>query len=277
METGIDTKKILILYHSGAGSTRTIAEVYFRLLHRYDVNIQSVTSNIDYNNIMDSDLLIFAFPTYHCSPSSSMTSFIERIPVLRHKMNAFVFTTYGLYSGNAIRIFTQKAKKKNIATIGYSDYRSPATDGTLLFPPFRFMYTYENRIGEHIREDIRQIEKLLTADNPPEHIPPFKLYTILNAPNKYLGERYKPVIKIIEDACIKCNKCINHCPHNCWSPTGNGFPVFNNTNCESCYRCIHHCPKEALILTQSTVKKKKLTPEFYRQLKEDILKQSAFS
>lgn len=271
MENGFEAKKILILYHSGAGSTRTIAEVYHQLLDRHNIRLLSITGNIHSDDMADSDLLIFAFPCYHCAPSTSMISFIERIPVFERQIKAFVFTTYGLYSGNAIRTFAKTAKKKNIVTVGYSDYRSPATDGTLLFPPFGFMYTYENGIGKHIRADIRQIEKLVGQDHSPERFPSFKLYTILNAPNKYLGKWYKPTITVVEDHCIQCNKCINHCPHACWLPADNGFPVFNRTNCESCYRCIHHCPKEALILSRSTVKKKKLTPDFYRQLKKDIL------
>lgn len=271
MENSFDAKKILILYHSGAGSTRTIAEIYHQLLERHNIRMLSITDNIHSDDMMDSDFLIFAFPTYHCAPSVSMISFIERMPFFRRPIKAFVFTTYGLYSGNAIRIFAKLAKKKNIVTVSYSDYRAPATDGTLLFPPFKFMYTYENGIQKRIRYDIEQIEKLVYQDHSPEHIPSFKLYTLLNLPNKYLGKWYKPTIRIVEVHCIKCNKCINHCPHACWSSADNGLPVFNRTNCESCYRCIHHCPKEALILSRSTIKKKKLTPDFYRQLKEVIL------
>lgn len=267
----MEKKKIMILYHSGAGSTKTIAEIYNQLLNQHTVQMASVTESIPMDSLDNSDLLIFAFPTYHCTPSTSMRKFVQRIPVLKAKAKAFIITTYGLFSGNAIRIFSQEAKKKNIITVGYSDYKAPATDGTLLFPPFSFMYRYENKIEYAIRNDVEKIIALLDSPFPEEDIPAFKLYTILNAPNKYLGEKYQPVIKIIEDRCIQCNMCINNCPNNCWAPGQNKYPLFNRSDCESCYRCIHHCPEDALIISSRTVTKKKLNHKFYRELKDGIL------
>ena len=100
-------KSILIVYHSGSGSTRTIAEVFkTKLSHSYAVDIVQVGPNPDYQIMADYDFLLFGFPTYHCRPSTSMLEFVENMPVrVGGQQKAFVFITYGLYTGNCLRIF----------------------------------------------------------------------------------------------------------------------------------------------------------------------------
>ena len=82
-------RKILILYHSGAGSTKTIAEVYYKALYAHSTDIASINLDYDYKRLEGYDFIIFAFPTYHCSPSCSMMDFIKNMPVLKKAKKAF--------------------------------------------------------------------------------------------------------------------------------------------------------------------------------------------
>jgi len=70
-----------------------------------------------------------------------MMKFIENMPVFNNPKKAFAFTTYGLYSGNALREFINKCSSRNVNINGHSSYRAPATDGALLLPTF-FFYVY---------------------------------------------------------------------------------------------------------------------------------------
>lgn len=264
--------KLLILYHSGAGSTKTIAEIYCEKLNPYYVDICSIDLEYDYKKLMDYDFFIFAFPTYHCEPSTSMLEFVRNIPVFSERKRAFVFTTCGLYSGNALRRFIRECSIKNITTCGYSKYRAPATDGVLLLPPIRMMFKYEKNITHKIRADIDRVKEIIETDIDKIEYPPFKLYTILNYPNKVLGKAYKHNIKLLEEYCVKCNKCINSCIRNCWRE-GTEYPDYNVNNCEYCFRCVHHCPNEAIILSAKTRKKIKFNEKFYSNLKKEILQQ----
>ncbi len=263
-------KRILILYHSGAGGTRTIAEIYHEKLTDYSIEISPINLKYDYEKLINNDFLIFAFPTYHCSPSKSMMEFVQKMPVFVNPKKAFVFTTYGLYSGNTIREFIKLCSSKNLYVCGYSAYRSPAADGTLLLPGLPFMYTFKKRITVKLREDINQVENIINSNNYKVQIPRFKFYSILNFPNKALGKLYKHKIYLQKDKCVKCNNCINDCIRKCWSINA-GYPEFNGDNCEFCFKCIHHCPKEAIVLSSKTSGKKKLNEKFYQDYKQEII------
>jgi len=72
-----------------------------------------VDSNPDYQAMTNYDFLLFGFPTYHCSPSTSMLEFVENMPAKDGEaQKAFVFTTYGLYTGNSLRILIRLFKKR---------------------------------------------------------------------------------------------------------------------------------------------------------------------
>ena len=60
-------QKILIVYNSGAGSTKTIVDIYNNLLDKYQVDVLHVSTAFDYSVISSYELIIFGFPCYHCS------------------------------------------------------------------------------------------------------------------------------------------------------------------------------------------------------------------
>ncbi len=265
--------QVLILYHSGAGSTKTIAEIYYEMLHLYSIELSPIKFQYDYQRLKSYQFLIFAFPTYHCSPSSSMVEFIQQMPSFEQPKKAFAFTTCGLYAGNALREFIKKCSVKNIIVNGYSTYRAPATDGVLLLPPLSFMFNYQKNIAAQIKRDINKIKELIKSDNNQMQSPAFKLYTILNYPNKLIGKAYQHKIKLLPENCTKCNRCIEDCIRQCWNAAGE-FPQYQAANCECCFRCIHHCPSGAIVLSTRTKKRLKLNQKFYTNIKENIIQRS---
>ena len=105
--------KVIILYHSGAGSTKTIAEIFYkRLTSVFSCDIENIYFDYNFDKLYYYDFMIFGFPTYHCEPSKSMMNFLRKMPKFSEVKNAFVFTTYGLYSGNTERIFIKYCKDK---------------------------------------------------------------------------------------------------------------------------------------------------------------------
>ncbi len=264
--------KILILYHSGAGSTKTVAEIYHKALSHFDVDIHSISVKYEYQQLLQYDFLIFAFPTYHCDPSSSMMEFVRNMPVLDRPISAFAFTTYGLFSGNTMREFIKRISSKNIVVRGYTGYRAPATDGALLLPPIQWMFRYERKIALKIKKDIRKIQDRINYNEGKSVYPRFKLYAILNFPNKILGKAYKHNLYVVTERCVDCGKCMDQCSRKCWEKE-KGYLRYHKKNCEYCFRCIHHCPKEAIVLSAKTQGKPKCNEGFYADLKKNICKE----
>jgi ferredoxin/flavodoxin len=239
----------LLLYHSGVGNTKFISYIIGDIFRRNnaDISINSV-EKVDINLINQYSLIIIGFPTYHAEPSDTIIKFINSLPFYKSPKFAFIYTTCGLYSANALYDFAKILAKKNIFVIHSASYRCPATDFSLIAPWFKPTLNFENHLKNNVLRDIRKsITNFRTKKvNPPK----FKIYSILNFPNKIIGKKVKRKIQINYSLCINCNKCINNCPHNCLGIRNNRI-VFKINNCENCYRCIHHCPKRALSLNKN--------------------------
>ena len=257
-------EKVLILYHSGAGSTRTISELLeHELKDVFEIEAKHIDFNFNFSLLNSYDLLILGFPTYHCEPSRSMMDFIQKMPILKNNVKVCIFTTCGLYSGNALRIASKELIKKNIKLLDYFKFRSPASDGAIILSSsLKLMFEYEKSLKKHLNRMTDQIRnyKTLPAKNPPM----YKTYVPLNNIAKYFGEKeydkMKNNIHIVPECCTNCNLCVTNCERRCWT-ANEIMPIFVPDNCEFCLECIHKCPTRAIIFSE----KMKDRPRFNKQ------------
>lgn len=259
--------KILMVYHSGVGNTKLIAEMlHLRLQKEYEIEMYTVEEIGNQNSYIDYDGYIIGFPTYHTHPSISITKFINKIESQKNSKPAYIFTTCGWYSANTLRIFAKMCIAKNIMPVLSRSYRCTATDGVLLAPYIKSFWTFEKRLDKKIEKDVERIKDTFTL-NPRAKLPRFSLISILNYPNKKLGQAMTFNIYLHNDCCIKCGKCIKNCNANALVASKDNYPIFIKSKCEKCYRCIHHCPSNALSLSKNKVPKKLLTREFFDSYK----------
>lgn len=255
--------KLLVVYHSGVGNTKFVAEIlYHKLLLTNDVELKAVEDVIDGIRYDDFDGFIFGFPTYHVNPSVSMTNFLDHIEKVEDKKPVYIFTTCGWFSANSTRIFAKSCLDKNFIPVLSRSFRCPGTDGVLLAPYIRFFYTFEKKLLDKIEIDVNEINKVFSP-NPRVNMPKFSWASVLNYPNMKLGQAYTFNINLHKENCIKCGKCIKHCNVKGLILGDNGYPIFNKDNCEKCYRCIHHCSENALSLSKKKMPNRLLTQEFY--------------
>jgi len=270
-----DKKKILIVYHSGSGSTRTISEVLRDGLSKsFSVDIVQVGPCFDYEAIPDYDLLIIGYPTYYFKPSISTSDFIEDMSANKINIPVFIFTTYGLYSGNSIRTLAEKLKGKNVIVSGYIQIRGPASDGVLLLPSiFRLFFRYERKVKIKIDRAIEEIKELLKNPGKTFKIPLPRWYSSITGlfSKKIQGidySSYKKNLQVLESRCTNCNICVDNCIRNCWTE-GKDFPSINANNCEFCLKCVHNCPGKAIIFTNKMKDSPRLDKSFYNELKQN--------
>ena len=278
-------KDIAIIYHSGSGSTRTISEILKEKLSQSNelnelsgsngADIFPISLDFDYSQLSDYRFIVFGFPTYKCEPSTSMKEFVDRMPRFDSPKNAYIFTTCGLYTGNAIRILAKRLKDKNVVVRGYMQIRGPASDGALLFPPsINFIYSYEKGVSGKIDNAVSEIRQGSNGSSGGQKIPPYKLYVPINDLFMYFGERsykrYRDALIVEEDRCINCNNCVRECIRGSWSE-GETMPSFDPSNCELCLHCVHNCPERAIIFSEKMKDRQRLNRKFYRGLKEKLL------
>ena len=253
--------KILVLYFSGVGSTRKVAElIQDCLLHtkNYIVDLYSI-ENCAVINFITYDAFIIGTPVYHGAPSNIVNDYFDSLPPLRKRIPAFIFNTRALCSCNTNRLLAKRLLKKNIITIKDQDYRAPASDGALILPFIKRFFCFEKNIQAKIQLDCMDFLAQIQTKQLYGYVPQFRFSSVINAPNKFIGQMITFKIFLHQDKCIKCGRCIGNCPHYAWERSNSGYPLFNSTKCENCYRCIHHCPAKALSLSKHSTPSKLLS------------------
>lgn len=241
---------ILVLYYSGVGNTKMVAEKIYDLLKVSNevtiASIEKLTSDI---NINQYDSLVIGFPTIHAAPAKPILTFLNGLDKLTQPIKTFIYTTCGMYSANTLRIFAKKCIKKNIMPILSKSYRCAATDGILIVPSMKIWVHHEKNLDKKIEKDVVSFYNKASLETR-ARIPRFKLYSILNYPNKLCGRHFPNMLYLHKQDCISCKKCLINCPVNCIIFDDEGYPILNNEKCIHCYRCIHHCPKKAISLSK---------------------------
>jgi ferredoxin len=155
-----------------------------------------------------------------------------------------------MYSANTVRIFAKECMTKNIVPIVTNSYRCSAIDGMLLTPSIKRFRKPEKNLDDKINKDCIKFIHKIQVGNDIACIPRFKLYSILNYPNKLAGQYITFPIYLHKSNCIQCRKCIENCPTKAMTKDKDGYPHFVKQKCEKCYRCIHHCNGKALSLSK---------------------------
>lgn len=239
-------KKILILYFSGVGNTKYVAEyMYSKLKKNVLVDIRCIEEVEAELDICRYDKIILGTPTIHSEPAKPVKDYLADIKPLKKPIPAFIFATYGLYPENVLRVLADLCIAKNIVPVKYSGYRCRANDGSLLFPFIKFLNHNEKYIERKMKRDI---DDFINHDTLKLNRPRYKLYGLLNYPNKWMGQHYHFKIFLHNEHCIKCGKCVINCPRKAISQDVEGYPVIDMEECMNCYRCIYHCPVMALSL-----------------------------
>ena len=100
-----------------------------------------------------------------------------------------------------MRIFAKICRTKNLLPIQSESYRCQATDGCLIAPNMKIWFKHEKGLKERIECNCNTfLDRLVKPIR--ERIPRFKLYSILNFPNKFVGQYlYKPSIYVHKSQC----------------------------------------------------------------------------
>ncbi len=261
------SKKALILYHSGAGSTKFTSQMIEKeLSESLHVKTESINFNYNYSKLYDYDVLIFGFPTYHCEPSTSIMEFLEKTEMLNLKIKTFFFTSYGLYTGDCSRIFYEKLKEKNFEILDFAEFKSPASDGVLMLPSsIRFMFNFGKDYLKNIKHFCEKIKNFQTLKERKK--PKKKWYVPLNDVAKIYGQRYYDKMRdnmhIKKRDCTNCNLCVKVCDRGCFTKNVQ-TPNLNTSNCEFCLACIHYCPEKAIIFSDKMTTKPRLDRKFFK-------------
>lgn len=173
---------------------------------------------------------------------------------LRLRLSGIMFVPCRHY-----RLLAKQLCKKNIIPVKDREYRTPASDGALLLPFIKRFFCFEKNIYAKIYVDCMEFLELLQTERLRGYVLRFRFSSILNAPNKFMGQMITFKIFLHPDKCVKCGRCVENCPHHALKRSKSGYPAFCSATCENCYRCIQHCPAKALSLSRRATPSKLLS------------------
>ncbi len=245
----------MILYFSGTGNSKYVAEQIAKITTDEIVSINDKLQNNDKSDILVDDRLIFVVPTYAWRIPRVVREWILKTNFKGAKNTWFVMTC-GSEIGNAEKYNKKLCNKKGFTYMG----------STGVVMPENYIAMFDSPKDDEIKKiilqadaEIKNITEVL-VQNKPFPTPRNNLQDkVMSGPVNMLF--YPMFVKAkgfyADSKCINCGKCVKVCPLNNIE-IKNNKPVWNN-NCTHCMACISYCPTNAIEYGKKTVGKKRYT------------------
>jgi ferredoxin/flavodoxin len=248
--------KILVLYFSGTGNTAFIAKKLYQRLKADNsgVTLASIET-FPFESVADYDVLYFGFPVYACDMPLPVQRYCEKLTLPTSK-RVILFSTMGIYGGNANRIIAKRFLQRGMTTSYALEIPMPGSDG-LVFLKENSRYAKKLRVRdfENDRAILKAVALLTQAlELETEKLPPFRLGGMLAS--FFMQLAFRPIERIFKkkfwanDSCIGCRLCELNCPMKNISVSATG--VFFHDSCFLCMRCINQCPVKAIQIGSMT-------------------------
>lgn len=194
--------------------------------------------------LSEADLLGIGSPVYQLRLASPSRRFLDAaLPRLHPAATAFVYLTYGgISSGRAAEKALHLLTKHHIGIAGALKVCAPHSFSDKLFPDdtvHRFVTAFCGLLQK------RQFAAFPFAEAK-EKLKCRRTLTKLFYPFADAVGRLRHLpIRIDEDKCIACGRCVRDCPAGAIRIDGKA--VRSKTSCVHCYRCAVVCPVKAIV------------------------------
>jgi ferredoxin/flavodoxin len=267
--------RLSILYFSGTGGTRLVAELLGELLSPgADCEVTNIEDGRAASRAAAAELLVLCYPTFYLNPPPSMREFADRLGPFDRPKKAYVITTCELYSENSIRSLCLGLRKRGIAVAGSKVVSAPGSDVTCVIPDWLVprLYRFEKGLTGKLLAIAAEIEAIAGAELARESIPAPRWYTPFTQLlqilflNRFDAWRYR--MRALPERCARCGECARLCGRGAWAMK-EGLPVLDPERCELCTRCLHRCPSKAIVLIKGLKDNRRLDAPLYARLREE--------
>ena len=252
---------VMILYFSGVGNSRKVAECAGKMLGETVFPLTEVVGNKrDALVLQANEALGFVFPVYSWGPPAVVLGALERLHLSSIPAYVYFICTCGDDTGKTADIFRKAVRRKGWECHAGFSVTMPNT--YVCLPGFNVdssrlanlkLNSMKGRV-EFVASCIRNRER--KWDCHEGAFPRLKSYVIRPLFNRYMTS---PKPFHAEGTCISCGKCEQVCPmHNI--RLVDRRPVWG-ADCALCLACYHHCPKHAVAYGSMTRGKGQFTLE----------------
>ncbi|MFP3953473.1 MAG: EFR1 family ferrodoxin [Candidatus Acetothermia bacterium] len=256
--------KILILYFSGTGNTKFIANKIATKLERKGHHVTPTSvENFEPEEASLYDFLVFGYPIYGYDMPKFLKGYLERLSLPSSRGGA-VYDTMGYNGGNSLRATAEKLIAKGFVVVGTAEFMMPGNDGLAITDwkskTAQQVLSTDYGRSQEIREGVERLVDQIDAGvdqgikqgegNPPKRK---FIYRLLTPATKLLFDIFERVFTgkfRADESCIGCGLCERICPAD--NIVVHGKEVEFGDDCYFCLRCLHQCPVEAIQITRFT-------------------------
>lgn len=241
---------ITIVYFSGTGNTKAVANVYQQFFERLGHNV-TLHSIEEKPLIGDHDLLIVGGPIYAGNMPDELISWVrQNIPKTKFARAIVYSTSAGLANANGVKSIGKKLSKKGYQIIDQLTLEMPRNFYIDKYDPTPLEKREEQfkNMVRLIRESIDNLNLKASIDIKDSTITIDFFADLFRIMAKQMGKQFK-----INDNCVQCGICEKDCPK---SNIKHITKEYSN-KCILCTRCIHNCPVNAISYKGKTIEQYK--------------------
>lgn len=238
--------KGVIYYYSATGNTKLACEYIAANIKSISFDLVNIAIDSDIN-ISFYDVVGFAASTDFWGPPYLVKTFIDNLPKQNNKL-AFVFNTYGLFSGKTLEILKEWVNTKGFKVIAGYSLQMPENFPPLIVKGITSKNAPKQKDLRNFNNFIAGFDRLLVSssiDELKEAKLKIGLINSLFPPRPRTTAKHDMGEKFVDfSLCSECGICENICPYGAIQL--NPKPVFNMDKCYGCWSCFNHCPNKAI-------------------------------
>lgn len=232
----------MILYFSGSGNSKFVAKYLAILLKDEVISLNKIIKENLSLDLISNKPYVFVCPIYAWRFPSKIENLIKNSN-LRGNNNFYFIATMGLNCGNADKYLKKITKSKNKNYMGF---------GKIIMPN-NYLISDKPENSENIKKIIQNAIPLIEtyankiSNNEIIKYEKREFFGFLKSSFiNYLFNKFFVNGKnlVVDENCIKCEKCIKSCPLNNISLVNDKIKISNN--CMFCLSCLNNCPKNAI-------------------------------
>lgn len=245
----------MILYFTGTGNGRYIAQRIAKELPQETVFINEKIKNSDHSLKADEGPLVFVLPTYCWRIPKTVEKWIRETP-FKEGADAYFIMHCGSETGNAQKYLKKLCRDKNFTFRGLAEIVMPENYTALYaVPSEKTSLKIIEKANPEIDKAIDKIRfgadllpvNISLQDRIKSSVVNFFFYKFIVKDKKFQAA----------DFCTGCQTCEKLCPLNNIS-LENGKPVWHG-NCTHCMACINRCPERAIEYGKATRERRRYT------------------
>ena len=242
----------MILYFTGTGNTRFIANNLAELLDDEIICMNNLIKNKEYPNFTSEKPFVFLAPIYAWRIPPVVDSFIRKCKYEGNN-DCYFIVNYGGHDGNAYNYVKNTCDYIGLNLKGYSGIAMPSnTIMSSNAPGDEELNKKLSNAKNEVNDIAKMIKNYETFKKKSSNIIYDALTVVVNPlfPKLFNDKGFH-----VNNNCVSCAGCVNICTLNNIN-LSEGKPEWNN-NCTFCLACLNACPQSAIEYKNQTVGKKR--------------------